>query len=161
DDEGMPATWDYVRDLAIRSERIGFDLTLVAELNLNDIKGPDAPALDAWSTAAALGAVTRRLEIMVAVRPTFHHPALFAKQAANTGRITNGRPPLNVVSSWWKDESAQHGLPFDEHDRRYDRTREWLSVVKGLWTEPVFSHTGNLYRIDRAVLEPKPARRPW
>src|SRR5262249_18965322 len=44
---------------------------------------------------------------------------------------------------------------------RYDRTREWLSVVKGLWTEPVFSHAGNLYRIDRAVLEPKPARRPW
>jgi FMNH2-dependent dimethyl sulfone monooxygenase len=45
EEEGMPATWEYVRDLAVRSERIGFDLALVAELNLNDIKGPEAPAL--------------------------------------------------------------------------------------------------------------------
>jgi FMNH2-dependent dimethyl sulfone monooxygenase len=161
DDEGMPATWEYVRALAVRSERIGFDLTLVAELNLNDIKGPEAPALDAWSTAAALGAVTSRLELMVAVRPTFHHPALFAKQAANIDRITGGRLALNVVSSWWKDEAPQHGLPFDEHDRRYERTAEWLAVVKGLWTEPTFSHQGNLYRLEEAILEPKPARRPW
>lgn len=161
EDEGMPATWEYVRDLAVRSERIGFDLALVAELNLNDIKGPEAPALDAWTTAAALAAVTRRLELMVAVRPTFHHPALLAKQAANIDRISGGRLSLNVVSSWWKDEATQHGIPFDEHDRRYERTDEWLSVVKGLWTEARFSYDGRFYRIDRAILEPKPARLPW
>ena len=40
------------------SEQTGWDLTLIAELNLNDIKGVEAPALDAWSTAAALAAVT-------------------------------------------------------------------------------------------------------
>jgi len=161
EEEGMPATWDYVRDLAVRSEQIGFDLTLIAELNLNDIKGPDAPSLDAWTIAAALAAVTRRLELMVAVRPTFHHPALFAKQAANIDRISGGRLALNVVSSWWKDESAQHGLPFDEHDRRYERTEEWLAVVKGLWTQPRFSQAGRYYRIEEAILEPKPKRVPW
>ena len=161
EDEAMPATWEYVRDLAVRSERIGFDRTLVAELNLNDIKGPEAPALDAWTTAAPLAGVTRRLELMVAVRPTFHHPALFAKQAANIDRISGGRLALNVVSSWWKDESTQHGLPFDEHDRRYERTKEWLTVVKGLWRQPRFSHAGRLYHIEEAVLEPKPTRKPW
>ena len=57
-DEKMPATWPYVKKLAQRSEQIGFDLSLIAELNLNDIKGEDAPSLDAWSTAAALMAVT-------------------------------------------------------------------------------------------------------
>lgn len=36
-DEGMEATWPYIRRLARRSEEIGFDLTLIAELNLNDI----------------------------------------------------------------------------------------------------------------------------
>src|SRR5215831_8828629 len=64
--EDMPARWDYVRRLALRSEELGYDLTLVAELNLNDIKGVDAPSLDAWSTAAAVAAVTTQLEIMVA-----------------------------------------------------------------------------------------------
>ncbi|MBC8151480.1 MAG: LLM class flavin-dependent oxidoreductase, partial [Bacteroidetes bacterium] len=83
EDENMQADWNYVKKLAQRSEELGYDLTLIAELNLNDIKGEDAPALDAWSTAAALTAVTDRLEYMVAVRPTFHNPALLAKQAAN------------------------------------------------------------------------------
>ena len=82
-DENMEASWTYVKKLAQRSEQIGYDLTLIAELNLNDIKGVEAPSLDAWSTAAALAAVTERIELMVAVRPTFHLPALLAKQAAN------------------------------------------------------------------------------
>src|SRR6266704_3525657 len=112
-DENMAASWEYVSKLARRSEEIGFDLTLIAELNLNDIKGAQAPSLDAWSTAAALAAVTRRLELMVAVRPTFHLPALLAKQAANIDAISGGRLSLNVVSSWWRDEATQAGVPFD------------------------------------------------
>jgi FMNH2-dependent dimethyl sulfone monooxygenase len=160
EDEAMEASWRYVRDLAVRSEEIGFDLTLIAELNLNDIKGVEAPSLDAWSTAAALAAVTRRLELMVAVRPTFHHPALLAKQAANIDAIAEGRLSLNVVSSWWRDEATQYGVPFDAHDARYQRTAEWLDVVKGLWREPRFTYHGSLYTVENAVLEPKPRRAP-
>jgi FMNH2-dependent dimethyl sulfone monooxygenase len=159
-DERMEASWDYVRRLARRSEEIGFDVTLVAELNLNDIKGPDAPALDAWTTTAALAAVTERLELMVAVRPTFHPPALAAKQAANIDHISRGRLTLNVVSSWWADEARQYGAEFDQHDTRYARTAEWLEVVSGMWAQPRFSFTGKHYRVQDAILEPKPLSRP-
>jgi FMNH2-dependent dimethyl sulfone monooxygenase len=159
-DERMSASWDYVRRLAQRSEALGYDLTLVAELNLNDIKGVDAPSLDAWSTASALAAVTERLEIMVAVRPTFHPPALLAKQAASLDQLARGRLSLNVVSSWWAEEARQYGTEFDEHDQRYARTAEWLSVVNGMWSEPRFSYSGRFYRVDGAVLEPKPWTRP-
>ncbi len=138
-DEGMEASWDYVKRLTQRSEQTGWDLTLIAELNLNDIKGVEEPALDAWSTAAALAAVTERIELMVAVRPNFHHPALFAKQAANIDRISNGRLALNVVSSWWADEARQYGL-HPTSDDRYARTSEWLDVVDGLWTKTRFSY---------------------
>jgi dimethylsulfone monooxygenase len=159
-DEGMEASWDYVRRLTQRSEETGWDLTLIAELNLNDIKGVEAPALDAWSTAAALAAVTNSIELMVAVRPNFHQPALFAKQAANIDRISNGRLALNVVSSWWADEARQYGLEFDRHDDRYARTGEWLDVVAGLWREKRFSYQGERYTLDEAICEPKPAGRP-
>ncbi len=159
-DEGMAATWEYTKRLCKRAEQIGYDLTLVAELNLNDIKGIDQPALDAWSTAAALAAVTEKLELMVAVRPNFHQPALFAKQAANIDRISNGRLSLNVVSSWWAHEAQSYGLQFDQHDDRYGRTREWLTVVDGLWTEPVFSHAGPRYQLQDAICEPKPVKKP-
>lgn len=155
-DEGMEASWPYVQRLARRSEEIGFDLTLIAELFLNDIKGVEAPALDAWSTAAALAAVTTRLELMVAVRPTFHHPATLAKQAANIDRISNGRLSLNVVSSWWKDEARRYGSQFDEHDDRYARTREWLDVLKGAWSEKAVTYRGTYYQVEDLVVEPKP-----
>jgi FMNH2-dependent dimethyl sulfone monooxygenase len=156
DDEGMAASWDYVKRLAVRSEEIGYDLTLIAELLLNDIKGIEAPSLDAWSTAAALAAVTERLELMVAVRPSFHPPAILAKQAANIDRISNGRLSLNVVSAWWKDEARRYGAAFDEHDDRYARTREWLDVVNGAWTEQTFSYEGKFYQHEDIVLSPKP-----
>ncbi len=161
EDEGMEASWEYVSRLAKRSEEIGFDLTLIAELNLNDIKGEDAPSLDAWSTAAALAAVTRRLELMVAVRPTFHLPALLAKQASNIDHISGGRLSLNVVSSWWATEAKKYGVQFDQHDDRYARTSEWLDVVQGLWTQPRFDYEGKYYRIEDGVLEPKPVQKPW
>jgi FMNH2-dependent dimethyl sulfone monooxygenase len=160
EDEGMEASWDYVRRLARRSDETGWDVTLIAELNLNDIKGVEAPALDAWSTAAALAAVTERLELMVAVRPNFHQPALFAKQAANIDNISGGRLALNVVSSWWADEAIQYGLHFDQHDDRYARTREWLDVVDGLWTQKRFNYEGERYVLKDAICEPKPVRRP-
>jgi FMNH2-dependent dimethyl sulfone monooxygenase len=159
-DEGMTATWDYTRRLCQRAEQIGYDLTLVAELNLNDIKGVDQPALDAWSTAAALAAVTERLELMVAVRPNFHHPALFAKQAANIDQISGGRLALNVVSSWWAQEAESYGLQFDQHDDRYARTREWLGVVDGLWREPRLNFAGERYQMSDAICEPKPVKHP-
>lgn len=161
ENENMETSWDYVSRLARRSEEIGYDLTLIAELNLNDIKGIDAPSLDAWSTAAALAAVTRRLELMVAVRPTFHNPALLAKQAANIDHIGNGnRLSLNVVSSWWADEARKYGVEFEQHDDRYARTSEWLKVVDLMWREDHFSFEGEHYQLEDAVMQPKPVTRP-
>ena len=97
---------------------------------------------------------------MVAVRPTFHNPAILAKQAANLDLISGGRLALNVVSSWWADEARRYGVQFDEHDDRYARTAEWLEVVSGAWRERSFSHAGKYYRADETVLSPKPVRRP-
>jgi dimethylsulfone monooxygenase len=161
EDENMQASWEYTKKLAQRSEQIGYDLSLVAELNLNDIKGVDAPSLDAWSTAAALAAVTEKLELMVAVRPTFHSPALLAKQAANIERIAgSGRLSLNVVSSWWSGEAKKYGVQFDEHDDRYARTSEWLEIVDKLWREDHFDYAGSYYKIEDAVMQPKPISKP-
>lgn len=161
EDEHMTPTWDYVKKLAVRSEEIGYDLALIAELYLNDIKGEEEPSLDAWSTAAALAAVTHKQEIMVAVRPTFHNPAQLAKQAANIDHISGGRISLNVVSSWWKDEAEKYGIQFEQHDDRYARTAEWLEVVDKVWKQDHFTFEGKYYKVNDNVLQPKPvANRP-
>ncbi len=160
EDEGMDTSWEYVKKLARCSEDWGYALSLIAELNLNDIKGIEAPSLDAWSTTAALAAVTQKLELMVAVRPTFHNPALLAKQAANIDHISGGRLSLNVVSSWWRDEATKYGVHFEQHDDRYARTREWLQVLDGVWKQDHFSYDGKYYQVADNVLQPKPVSRP-
>jgi FMNH2-dependent dimethyl sulfone monooxygenase len=93
---------------------------------------------------------------MVAVRPTFHNPAILAKQAANIDRISNGRLTLNVVSSWWADEAKKYGIPFDEHDDRYARTSDWLDVLDNCWRDQHTTHTGRFYTVDDNILSPKP-----
>ncbi len=162
EDEGMGVRWDYVRDLARESETAGFSLTLLAELMLNDIKGHDAPSWDAWTLAPAVAAVTERLELMMAVRPNYHLPALTAKSLSSLDLLAPGRISLNVVSSWWAGEAAQYGVPFDTHDARYDRTEEWLSVLGRLLdpAERSLTHHGAHYDLDGCVLAPKPATPP-
>lgn len=159
-DEGMTIAWPYLRELAVESEQHGFELSLIAELNLNDIKGHRAPSLDCWTLAPAVAAVTSQLELMLAVRPNYHSPSLTAKALSTLDTIAPGRLSLNVVSSWWKDEAAQYGAPFDVHDARYARTQEWLEVVSRLLREETVTHGGPLYQLDGAVLEPKPSRVP-
>ncbi len=159
-DEGMSIDWSYLRQLVVDSERQGFDLSLIAELNLNDIKGHRAPSLDAWTLAPAVAAVTERLELMLAVRPNYHSPSLTAKAVSTLDTIAPGRVSLNVVSSWWKDEASQYGAPFDVHDARYTRTAEWLEVFGRLMTEDTVTHHGEQYDLDGCILEPKPAVAP-
>ncbi len=159
-DEGMAADWDYVRTLAVASEQAGFDLSLIAELNLNDIKGHRAPSLDAWTLAPAVAAVTSTLELMLAVRPNYHSPSLTAKAVSTLDSIAPGRLSLNVVSSWWKDEATQYGVPFDVHDARYARTDEWLEVFNRLMVEDTVTHTGPMYDLQGCVMEPKPSQVP-
>jgi FMNH2-dependent dimethyl sulfone monooxygenase len=107
-----------------------------------------------------VAAVTNTLELMLAVRPNYHSPALTAKALSTLDVIAPGRISLNVVSSWWKDEATQYGAPFDVHDARYARTSEWLDIVGRLLREESVSHTGELYQIDGTILEPKPTRPP-
>ena len=159
-DEQMSTDWAYVRALAVESEAAGFDLSLLAELNLNDIKGHAAPTLDAWTLAPAVAAVTERLELMLAVRPNYHSPSLTAKAISTLDTIAPGRVSLNVVSSWWRDEALQYGAPFDVHDARYARTDEWLEVLQRLLTEPEVTHHGDLYDLEACVMEPKPSALP-
>jgi len=160
-DEGMPATFDYCRQVTQRAEALGFSTTLIAELNLNDIKGPREPVLEAWSTAAALAVCTERVEIMTAIRPGFRNPAVVAKMAANIDQLSHGRFTLNVVSAWWAEEARQYGMAFVEHDERYTRTAEFLAILKGLWTQEHTTVHGKYAQVEDAYLAPKPVQQPW
>jgi FMNH2-dependent dimethyl sulfone monooxygenase len=108
------------------------------------------------STGAAIASVTAKVEFLNAIRPGFRLPAITAKMSANIDQISNGRFSLNIVSAWWEQEMREYGGAWVGHDERYERTREFLEVMRGMWTEAEFSYEGRYYKVEKAHLEPKP-----
>jgi FMNH2-dependent dimethyl sulfone monooxygenase len=161
ENENMPASFEYCLQLVQRAEQQGFSTVLIPELNLNDIKGPEEPILEAWTTTAALASTTQKIELMAAVRPGFRNPAVVAKMAANIDQISHGRFTLNVVSAWWAEEARQYGMDFVQHDERYARTAEFLAILKGMWTQERTTLQGQYMHVEEAYLAPKPVQKPW
>ncbi len=156
----MAATWEYIREVSVKADRLGFHTTLIPELYLNDRKGVDAPSLEAWALTAAVLAVTERLRVMTAVRPGFHLPAVLAKTVGTLDQIATGRLALNVVAAWWAEEARQFGGRFTTHDERYVQAEEFVTVLNGLWENTPFSFDGAHYELDGTIVEPKPSAHP-
>ena len=112
--------------------------------------GPD---LEAWITASAIGAATRRIKSMVAVHPGLWHPALIAKMAASLDRISSGRMAINLVTGWNEVEHRMFGgISMPANDDRYVRAGEYIEVLRGLWTTSPFSYAGRFYQLDNVEL---------
>ena len=158
EDEGMPPTFDYNRQVAQAADDADFSTILIAELNLNDIKGIRAPSLECWSTTAALAPLTENIRLMAALRPGFRQPAVAAKMAANIDRISGGRFEINLVSAWWEEEMNMYAGHWLDHDTRYARSREFVKIMRGVWTQDTFSYDGDFYRAENTILEPKPVQ---
>lgn len=161
DDDSTKCSWDYIKELALEAEDLGYALTLVPELYLNDIKGHKAPCLDAWAVATALAACTKKIEILAALRPQYHQVALTAKELSTLAQISNCRFSVNLVSAWWEEEARQYGIKFDAHDERYELLSEYAAVLKGFWSKSPFSHKGKIYEFKDSFNEPKPAKAPF
>lgn len=160
DDDTTQGNWEYIKDLVLRAEELGYALTLVPELYLNDIKGEKAPALDAWAIANALAAITSKIEILAALRPQYHQVALTAKRIATISQICNGRFSINMVSAWWAEEARQYGVSFDGHDDRYALTHEYTDVLRGFWGKSPLNFKGKYFNFENSYNEPKPPKIP-
>ncbi|GED99234.1 LLM class flavin-dependent oxidoreductase [Gordonia crocea] len=154
------ASWEFNRRYVLEAERLGYDSTLVAQHNLNP-NGHELAELEAWSGAAALAAVTSRIEIIAAIKPYLFHPVFLAKIAAQIAEIADGRFALNLVNAWYKPELEKAGVTFADHDDRYAYGDEWLSIVAPLTAGEHVTHQGDNFTIDDYVLAPAdPSRKP-
>src|SRR5262249_53283540 len=85
-----------------------------------------------------------------------HNPLILAKQAASLDRISDGRFALGVGIGWMAEEFAALGIPFA---RRAERTREYIAVMRSLWSDDVTTFDGEFVPVQSARSFPKPSRR--
>ena len=159
-DDPVDASWERNKRLIVEADRLGFDSTLIAQHIINPF-GDELDQLETWTSAAALAALTERIEIIAAIKPYLVHPVVLAKQALQIQRISGGRFGLNLVNAWFKPELQRAGIPFAEHDERYAYGREWLTVVRALLNGERVSYQGKYFQVEdyqlRPVGEPRPA----
>src|SRR5215210_4273488 len=149
--------WPEYLDLARRAEAAGFDSIWVGDHLLYDLPdGSTRGPYEAWTTLAAIAAVTERVEIGPLVAATsFHAPAMLAKQAATVDAISQGRLILGLGAGWNEREYTAFGFPYD---RRVSRFEEALAIIVPLLREGRTSYSGKFDEVDDCVLDPRPVR---
>ncbi len=141
---------DYLAQVARAADQLGFEAVLTPTGTWCE---------DAWLTTAALSRDTTRLKFLVAFRPGLVSPTLAAQQASTFQRISDGRLLLNIVTGGDADEQRRFGDWLD-HDRRYDRTAEFITVLRGAWSDKPFDFTGEHYEIAGATTVRPPSPTP-
>jgi alkanesulfonate monooxygenase len=152
-DEPYDASWERNRRLILEAETLGFDSTLIAQHTINPHHAPQ-DQLEAWTAAAAVAALTDRIEIITAIKPYLYHPVVLAKMALGIEHISRGRFAINLVNAWNRPELERAGIGFADHDDRYAYGREWLSVVEPLMRGETVRHKGENFAIDDYTLRP-------
>jgi alkanesulfonate monooxygenase SsuD/methylene tetrahydromethanopterin reductase-like flavin-dependent oxidoreductase (luciferase family) len=149
--------WPEYLDLARRAEEVGFDSVWVGDHLIYDLPdGSTRGPYEAWTTLAAIAAVTERVEIGPLVASTsFHAPAMLAKQAATVDAISQGRLVVGLGAGWNRREYDAFGL---HYDRRVSRFAEALAIIAPLLREGRTTFHGEFYDVDDCLLDPRPIR---
>jgi probable F420-dependent oxidoreductase len=149
--------WPEYLDLARTAESHGFDSIWVGDHLIYDLPdGSTRGPYEAWTTLAAVAAVTERVELGPLVASTgFHAPTMLAKQAATVDAISQGRLILGLGAGWNRREFDAFGFPYD---RRVSRFAEALALIVALLRDGRTTFHGEFYDADDCVLDPGPFR---
>jgi probable F420-dependent oxidoreductase len=160
---------DWVRTVASSAERLGFSSIWAPEhvvlldrfaskypYSSGDFPAPtDTPISDPFTTLAFAAACTQRIRLGTGIcLVPEHNPLVLAKTVATTDLLSNGRLILGVGIGWLEEEFQAIGIPWE---RRARRTREYIDVMRKLWSEDRSSYDGEFVKFDSVRSFPKPA----
>jgi alkanesulfonate monooxygenase len=108
---------------------------------------------DTFTVATALTARTKTFEPLIAIRPGYWRPANFASAAASLDHLSSGRVRINIVSG--KDNLAAYGDSEGDQAHRYGRTKEFMRLIRKLWTEENVTYEGEHFQVAGSTVEPR------
>ncbi|MEW1589651.1 LLM class flavin-dependent oxidoreductase, partial [Micromonospora vinacea] len=112
---------------------------------------------DTFTVATALAARTTTFQPLIAIRPGYWRPANFASAAATLDHLSQGRTLINIVSG--KDDLAAYGDGESDPAHRYVRTKEFLQIVRKLWTQESVTYQGEHFAVTDSHLALRPVVR--
>ncbi len=140
-------TLDFSAEMATAVEDGGFIGALI---------GAGWGRTDTFTLATALTARTRTFRPLAAIRPGYWQPGPFACAAATLDQLGQGRLLINIVTG--KDDHRAYGDFEEESADRYARTREFMQIVRRLWTQEDVTYTGSFFSVEHSTCLPRPYR---
>jgi F420-dependent oxidoreductase-like protein len=148
-------------EIARTAEENGFDSITVMD-HLHQIPGVGPPTnfmLEGNTILGALAAVTSRATLGLLVGGvTYRNPALLAKITTTLDVISRGRAMLGIGAAWYEDEHRAYGFDFPSLKERFERLEEALQIARAMFTQEQSSFTGQYYRTDNVLNNPRPLR---
>jgi probable F420-dependent oxidoreductase len=154
-------TWSELVERTLLAEELGFDHVWLVDHLMPTDPPLDRSIFEAWTSLAALAALTRRIRIGVLVSSnTFRHPVLLAKQAVTVDHVSGGRLILGIGTGWYEEEHRRYGIDFPEPAERVEQLAEALEVIRLLQSAEPVTYEGRHFRLDGAQSLPKPMQTP-
>ena len=140
-------------------ESLGFDSLWVCD-HLYGPQSPQLPILEAWSTLAAMAAITERVELGTLVTPAgMRNPAQLGKMIASIDNIAGGRVIAGLGGGWMPREFTDFGMPFLSTRDRLGQLAETVQLLRRMWgSEDETTFEGRFVQTDQVVCQPKPPR---
>jgi alkanesulfonate monooxygenase SsuD/methylene tetrahydromethanopterin reductase-like flavin-dependent oxidoreductase (luciferase family) len=153
-------TWQETREAALTFERLGFDSVWLND-HLYGVPRAEIPILEAWSTLAAVAAITERVELGTLVSPPgFRNPAYLAKVVATLAQVSGGRVVPGIGAGWFKKEFTDFGYPFPDGPARVRGLAEAAEIMTRAWVEPGLTFRGKVFQVEDLTITPVPERKP-
>src|SRR5580658_4634655 len=125
-------------------------------------RAPTEPFMEGWTALSALAAVTSRIRLAtLASSVAYRNPAHLAKIAAGVDQISRGRMTLGIGAGWFEGEYKQYGWEFPPRPAtRIRQMEEAVRLILQMWSQPRTTFHGRYFRVEDAILEPKPVQKP-
>jgi len=144
---------DLIREFVLRARALAYDSLWVQE-HIEE-RQPNVEPLALLGYAAALNTgLHMGTSVLLSV---FRNPVHLAKSFATLDRMLGGRLIVGIGLGAEPSLYPAFGIP---PNRRVRRFTEGLEVMKALWTEQTPSYSGDFWRLDGTVMEPKPVQKP-
>jgi alkanesulfonate monooxygenase SsuD/methylene tetrahydromethanopterin reductase-like flavin-dependent oxidoreductase (luciferase family) len=153
--------WEILKERFVRVEALGFEVAALPD-HFVDWTNPPSPWFESWTALTGLAAATTTIRLTTSVTQIpLRNPALFARQAMTLDHISNGRLEIGLGTGLVGDPSyAMIGVADWEPKERVARLAEYLQIVDRLLRDEVTSFTGDFYRVDGAIVNPRPVQSP-
>lgn len=151
--------FERVTQIALRAEASGFDSlwTMDHVQQIGSLGERDEPILEAYTTLAALAALTSSVRLGVLVSACgFRNPALLAKMVTTIDVISGGRAVLGIGAGWLEEEYHAYGLPFPPARARLEELADAVAVCRAMFQDDEAEVTGRAHSVRGALNNPRP-----